>query len=275
MIRPPEPVLVLDLFPAERAELLGLLSSLTNEQWSRPTVCAGWSVKDIAGHLLGDDLGRLSRQRDGFRASEPAPGEPLVDFINRRNEEWVQAMRRLSPRVLVDLLASSGEPVVDLFRSLDPYAVGGAVSWAGPEPAPVRLDIAREYTERWHHHQQIRDAVGAPLLTDPRFLSPVLATFVRSLPHAFRDVEAPDGASVHLTITGGSRGDWAVVRQDGRWTLYAGTPEEPTAAVEIDEDRAWRLFTKGLSAEEAERSARTEGDRRLADQVLRAVAIIA
>jgi hypothetical protein len=92
------------------------------------------------------------------------------------------------------------------------------VTWAGPEPAPVWLDVAREYTERWHHHQQIRDALGRPALTAPRLFAPVLDTLVRALPHTFRDVQAPDGTHVKLTITGDAGGVWSLVR-DERWSL--------------------------------------------------------
>ncbi len=61
-----EPVLVIDLFPLERQSLLQLLAQLSEEEWYQPTVCAGWTVKDIALHVLGDDIGLLSRKRDAF-----------------------------------------------------------------------------------------------------------------------------------------------------------------------------------------------------------------
>lgn len=271
----PAPVLVTDLFPAERQALLDLLTSLTPLQWDARTACDGWSVKDIAAHLLADDLGRLSRQRDGFYATAPAPGESLLAFINRQNGEWVAALRRLSPRVLCDLLRGSGVEISALFASLDLHALGGAVSWAGPNPAPVWLDIAREYTERWHHQQHIREAVGAPGLMEPRFFAPVLATFVRALPQAFRDVEAPPGTSVQVTFAGPSGGDWSVVREAMGWTLYGGAAAGAAAHVGLEEALAWRLFTKGVSPAEAEQAARIAGDRRLARPVLEAVAIIA
>ena len=88
--------------------------------------------------------------------------DDFVAFINDLNDVWVKATRRLSPAVLCDLLGFAGRQVCAYFDSLDPYADGGPVEWAGPEPAPVWLDLAREYTERWHHQQQIRDAVGKP-----------------------------------------------------------------------------------------------------------------
>src|SRR5438045_2447830 len=110
-IQPPvpegRPIPVLDLFPAERAALLDLLSGLTDEQWAKPTVCAGWSVKDVALHILGGDLGNVSRRRDGFQMKS-TPGEDLVAFINRYNDDWVRVARRLSPRLIIDLLAFSG-----------------------------------------------------------------------------------------------------------------------------------------------------------------------
>lgn len=63
-MREPDPVLVIGLFPEERSQLLTLLDRLAEEQWQAPTVCDGWSVKDVALHILGDDIGNLSRRRD-------------------------------------------------------------------------------------------------------------------------------------------------------------------------------------------------------------------
>ena len=58
-MREAEPVIVVDLFPLERQELLLLLSQLQHEEWHKSTVYPGWTVKDIVLHLLGDDVGRL------------------------------------------------------------------------------------------------------------------------------------------------------------------------------------------------------------------------
>jgi hypothetical protein len=184
-------------------------------------------------------------------------------------------MRRLSPRILTDLLRQSGDETAALFATLDTFALGGPVTWAGPEPAPRWLDLAREYTERWHHQQHIRDAVGRPGLTEPRFFAPVLATFARALPHTFRAIDAPAGTTVQLTITGDSGGAWALVRDRDRWTLFTGLAPNPTAHVTLDQAIAWRLFTKGLSAQDAARDARIEGEHRFGRAMLDTVAIIA
>jgi hypothetical protein len=105
MLRPPDPVLVLDLFPDERHELLALLDALPPDAWSLPSLAGEWTVKDVAAHLVADDLGRLSRQGDGDRES-PVAIEDLKAYIDRRNAEWVTSMRRISPRVIRSLLHS-------------------------------------------------------------------------------------------------------------------------------------------------------------------------
>jgi hypothetical protein len=68
-LQPPVPTIVVALFPEILNELVRLLSGLSAEEWQKPTVCAGWSVKDVALHLLGGEIGNLSRRRDGHAQS--------------------------------------------------------------------------------------------------------------------------------------------------------------------------------------------------------------
>ena len=276
------PVLVVDLFPELNSSLIELLRSLSDADWQASTVCEGWSVKDLALHLLGDEIGNLSRRRDGFvdtsllqEGEDLSRWPDLVRYVNRLNELWVQGTRRLSPRLLCDLLAVTSAELHQCFKSLDPFALGSRVSWAGPEPALVWLDIAREYTERWLHQQQIRDATGRPALTEPKLFAPVLDTFVRALPHTYRDVNAPEGTYIALTITGASGGTWCLARDNGRWLLAAEVPSSCAATITIDQDVAWRLFTKGVSREQALAKATLAGDQVLAARALDTVSIIA
>ena len=128
-MKSPEPILVTALFPEVLEALIELLSGLTPDDWNKPTACSRWSVKDIASHLLGGQLGILSRKRDGYAFS----GDPiqkwddLVALINDLNDMWVKAVSRLSPRILCELLKLTGEQVCDYFNSLDPYAIGDPV----------------------------------------------------------------------------------------------------------------------------------------------------
>lgn len=273
----PGPVIVIDLFAPERQALLDLLRELSDDDWRRPTACDGWSVHDVALHMLGGDLGNISRRRDEHRpgASEVQGWEDLVAFLNGWNQSWVETARRISPRVVIDLLDVSGSQLFDYFATLDPDAMGAPVSWAGLQPAPVWLDIAREYTERWLHQQHIRDAVVRPGQTEPHFLAPALATFARALPHAYRDIEAPAGAHVRVVVEGEAGSRWSLVRQDARWWLTTEADQSAEATISIAQDTLWRLLTKGIARNEALRRARLEGDSSLAQPFFDAVAIIA
>lgn len=276
-----DPVDVIDLFPGERAALLGLLSGLDDAEWRAATACPGWSVKDVALHLLGDDVGRLSGGRDGF--PNPAFGadldlgtwDGLVAAIDRQNAAWVAGTRRMSPRLLIDLLRITGEETEAYFRELDLTAIGAPVDWAGPEPAPVWLDVAREYTERWVHQQHVRDAVGRPGLIERRWLAPVLATFARALPRALHGDSAGSGARVRLVVTGEAGGEWSAARSEAGWRLVHPSAMPATATVTLDQDLAWRLFTRGIAPEHAASRVTVEGDGPLAAAVLRTVSIIA
>lgn len=276
-----QPIITVELFPAERLALLQLLNALPDEQWANPTACSGWSVHDVALHLLGGDIGIISVRRDGYKEPQARRGldlsqwANLVTYINQHNEQWIQATQRISPRLLCEFLQVTGVAIASHFAQLDQFALGVPVHWAGPEPAPVWLDTAREYTERWLHQQHIRDAVGQPGLKERQWLVPVLETFVHALPQTLRQIDSPTGTKVQLSITGEAGGKWSAVRADQTWILSTDAASMPDAKVTVDQDIAWRLFTKGISREEALQHVRQEGNMLLANKILDMVSIIA
>ena len=88
----------------ERQDLVALLGSLTDAEWLAPTACPGWCVKDVALHLLDDDLGWLSRGRDGdLDGLIPMDVDyrDFVDALNQRNQRWIDVSRGLSRRLVV------------------------------------------------------------------------------------------------------------------------------------------------------------------------------
>ena len=65
-LRDLQPILTGHLFGPVRRELLSLLNGLDEQEWGRPTAAGKWNVKDVALHILGGDVGNLSRRRDAF-----------------------------------------------------------------------------------------------------------------------------------------------------------------------------------------------------------------
>jgi uncharacterized protein (TIGR03083 family) len=262
------------LFAKQQSAYLELLRGLNDQDWQRLTICPGWTAKDIAAHVLGGYVGRLSVWRDDFQALRPTDGEAFSAFINRINDEWVTAARRISPQLLTDLSSSVGDQIVEFWQNVDLNAVGWPVSWAGPDPAPAWLDAAREFTEYWTHQQQICEATGRIGLTGPEYLGPVLDTFMRALPHTLKDVTAKQGTTLQVTVTGAGGGSWSCSRAHGRWELRHHPDPDPEARVELDADTTWRLCTRAITREQAAKHAYIEGDQRLTNAALNIVSII-
>lgn len=272
-----QPILCAHLIRKVDDQLLDLLPSLQPAEWDLPTAAGTWQVRDVAAHLLDTALRKLSMGRDRCRVEriEIRSPQDLVDLINRLNREGVAVYRRLSPAVLCDLLQTACRQTADYYESLDPFANSAiGVSWAGEDTSANWFDTARELTERWHHQQQIRDAVGRPGIMTPELYHPVLDCFARGLPHAYREVTADLGATVRLVVRGPSGGAWQIRKTLAAWTLEPPGEASPTAAATVPEEIAWRVFTKGISRDDALQQATIEGDRRLVLPVLAMTSIV-
>jgi uncharacterized protein (TIGR03083 family) len=257
--------------------LVTLLRALPPADWRRPTVAGAWRVRDVAAHLVDVTLRRLSFHRDGMTLppSQPIASERgFVDFINELNAQWLIATERCSPRVLTDLFAVASRDLADWVEQLplDAPALFG-VSWAGEHTSDGWFDIGREFTELWHHQEQVRMAVGAPSLADARHLHAVIEIAVRGLPHAFRDVAAAAGQTLVLDVSGDSGGTWTLSREGDRWILYAGEPAASTTRVRLSDGAAWKLLFNALPQGDASTIV-VEGDPTLAAPLLNARSVI-
>lgn len=278
------PILVANLFPELSQRLVALLRSLQPDEWHLPTSSSRRMVKDVASHLLDGSLRRLSMQRDGYASPDrndgPRPEETLLEYLNRLNSDWDRATRRLSPAVLIELIDRADAELAELFRSLDPHGPAlFPVAWAGESRSENWLDVAREYTEKWHHTQQIFEATGRPSsITSRRLLHPCLETFLRALPLTFRGVEAAPGTTVAVQVTGEAGGEWYVHRTPSGWRqipVVTGPVQGTVAMSSID---LWRLVTKRRPREQvlAEfQQIRIDGDVPLASHVLDLVSMMA
>ncbi len=95
------------------------------------------------------------------------------------------------------------------------------------------------------------------------------------MPGALAGAPADDGAALRLTIAGEAGGTWRFVHRHHGWWPSDGSGLDPVAGVLLDQDVAWRLFTKTLTAADAKRPASLTGDTELAARVLRTVSILA
>ncbi len=276
---PTKPIFTAHLFPKVDGMLLGLLRSLSLEDWEKQTVSPRWKVKDVAAHLLDTALRGVSIARDGYAPPAPKIDSPaaLGTYINRVNEVGVKVYRHLSPEVLISLMEPACGQLANYHAGRDPFAQAPhGVSWAGEEKSANWFDTAREYTERWHHQQQIRLAIERPgpgIVTNELYY-PVLACFMRALPFTYRNVSAVAGTSIRITVSGECGGSWNLYRGDAAWALAEREDDQPATEITIPQEIAWRIFTKGIDRGSAESQVKVAGDAALALHVLSMVSIV-
>ena len=266
------------LFPALHARLIELLAALAPDEWALPTVAGTWTVKEVAAHLLDTQQRLIARVRGESASPSPSIASPaeLAAFINRINAEGVARYRQLDPAGLIALMDDGAAVFAAHFQSLDPSgAAPFGVSWAGEQASANWFHAAREYTERWHHQQQIRLATGRPGIMTRELYHPVLDCFMRALPFSYREKPAASGAIVRFTVTGDCGGTWSLHRDAGGWRLGDSANDGVISEITVPQEIAWRVFTKGISRDEARRHVRVSGDLELGLHLLATIAIVA
>jgi uncharacterized protein (TIGR03083 family) len=273
------PIVTAPLFEQLDDQLLALLESLPDDDWQRPTVVPRWNVRQVAAHLLDTALRRLSLDRDGGVPDDREPianADDLKRLVNELNARGVAVYGALSTRMLITLLDLSARELRQHFLSLDPMQPASwPVSWAGEARSMNWFDTAREFTERWHHQQQIRNAVARPGIMTPRLYAPVLDTFMRALPFAYRAVPAAIGEGVRVRVNGECGGEWLVRREQEGWRLvHPSEPVRALATTTIPQDLAWQIFTRAVSPTAARPLVAIEGHEPVGATVLHMIAIV-
>jgi uncharacterized protein (TIGR03083 family) len=268
----------LHLFPLLDQKLLEVLRSLDPIDWNKPTLARQWTVKDIAAHLLDGNIRTIAMIRDHHLGEGPVEihsYQDLVNHLNHLNADWVKALKRMSPGMLIELLELTGKHYYEALTSLDPKKPAlFSVAWAGQNESPNWFHIAREYTEKWHHQQQIRDAVKKHGIMTKEFFFPVMDTFMQALPYAYRNTPATNGTFIHIVVTSAIGGKWILVRHEDRWKLTQKSTT-PQAEILIDPDTTWKLFTKGISAQQVDEKIQFTGNPDLVKPVLSMLAVMA
>jgi hypothetical protein len=269
----------LHLFPILDNKLIELLNSLTAEEWNSQTVAKLWKVKDVASHLLDGNLRALSTSRDNYFGEKPEniqSYQDLVDFLNHLNMSWTSATKRLSPQVIINLLEITGKEYTQHLQTLNPFENAiFSVAWAGQETSPNWFHIAREYTEKFLHQQQIRDAVGRQGIMTKELFYPFVDTFMFAFPYTFSNISAENGTVVSIEVSTDIGGIWNIIKTDKGWVLDKSKNIDNHAKVIIDPETVWKLFSKSWKPEQVTDKVKVSGNTTLAKQALNIVAVMA
>lgn len=273
----PGPILITDRIAVLDQKLVELLETLSPEDWKKQTIAPKWKVEDVVLHLLDGNIRILSIHRDGYFGVPPGTinsYDDILAYLNQLNADWIKAAKRMSPKLVIDLFKQTNKEIADYLTTIDPYAPAlFSVAWAGEERSANWFHWAREYTERWHHQQQIRLAVGKEKeLYKREWYHPHLETSMRALPYHYRNFPGKKDEVLSFEITGEAGGIWYLYNDGNKW-IQAENLTVTENLITIEGEIAWRLFTKGIRKEET--SIKIQGNKQAGEHLLSMLAVMA
>jgi len=171
-----------------------------------------------------------------------------VAWLDELQAEWVRAARRLSPRLVTDLLRWTGPQISVTFAGEDLRARTASVSWAGPDLVPAWLDQARELSEYWIHRQQILQALGRRSDLRADLAGPVLDALRWAYPYRLASAAAEPGDTVSIMVTGPLARTWHLVAAETGWQFSDQPGPRLAGSLAMDAEQAWRLLTNNMPA---------------------------
>jgi uncharacterized protein (TIGR03083 family) len=124
-----------------------LVRGIGADEWERPSRCAGWTVGDVARHVIGSMADVAAGRLDGL-------GTPEV------TEREVQERAGRSPAQLADECAEVRKAAAGMLPLFDDAA------WSGPAPGGYEGSLGDGvealWYDTWLHADDIRAALGRP-----------------------------------------------------------------------------------------------------------------
>ena len=128
----------------QRIGLAGLLEGLTAEQWTAPSLCDGWQVRDVAAHLTHSHMhpvrAIVEAARSGFRF------DSMIQRLGREDprsqSEIAIALRGMAGSRKRVPGTSVQQPLIELLVHGQDIAVPLGIDW------PMPLDAAREAAQK-------------------------------------------------------------------------------------------------------------------------------
>lgn len=176
---------------SEAKRLEQYLSSLSPDDWRRPSACDQWTVADVVAHLADMSITFAERITKGLQGNvSPPPNRPAAGTITEDDFREGIAQRAISRR------ESLGDQLLSAFvegnEELDQVLAGlGPQDWdkfcyhaMGPEPVRTLVDM--RITELSMHGWDIRSSFDPKATLSPESLTALINTIPRAVRRAFR-----------------------------------------------------------------------------------------
>ena len=246
--------------------VLTLCQQLDEDDWSAPTDCPGWTVRDVLAHLVHIETALVD-------------GELVAADTSRREvePEWtragVESLRDQTPEALRHQLAAAVLRRASELERLGPIDPGGTPDVT---PAGLRWDWATLLRNRaidvWVHEQDIRRAVDRRGGMQGVSAQLAVRAFASALPYVLgKKVAPPPGTKVAWNVHGPVEVDKVLSINDERRAVPADADAGVTAGLEMDTETFVVLAAGRRGADEVD--VLIEGDKVLARRVIDAMGV--
>jgi uncharacterized protein (TIGR03083 family) len=202
---------MLGIARAERERLGRTIQYTEPEVWERPSVCEGWSNRDIIAHLAAQETasaqlvaGQPATEFDAFR---DANGGDL--WVNGFNEWAVTTRAEIDTRRLIGDWGKAADAFLERTAELDDDGWRSKrVDWVAGEIG-IRYLVQSRVIEWWLHGEDIRESASLEENPqhDPVYLTNDLA--IRMLPYSLGQAgRSSPGRSVMVELEGVGEGTW-------------------------------------------------------------------
>jgi uncharacterized protein (TIGR03083 family) len=257
---------VVDALVGEWQALAELLDPLTEEEWSLPSPCPGWTVKDVAAHVIGTEL-TLEGQSSPALTDTLRSGAHIRNDIGAINEAWVDSFRsRPGPEVARTLREVTARRAAAL-EAMSPEEFD-ADSWTPAGPGSYGRFMQIRVYDCWVHEQDIRSALGRPGHLSGPAAEQSLDEVTRAAGYIVgKKAGAPQGSSVEIELTGPTSGRIAVAIE-GRAAVVPELTGPPTAGVRMPFDTFMAMASGRVPADPQAAGVELSGDTDLAARVV-------
>ena len=213
---------IVGVLEEQQNELAALLAGLEDDDWNRPSACAGWSISDVVLHLAQSNEMAIGSTRGTFdevlgRLLEGAAPAANVD---EGAEVMVVNERGRPPS---EVYARYQRSCVDLREGLLRHEPSDRVQWVAGQLAARTLATTR-LAEAWIHTGDVAIGLGVDLDPTDR-LWHIARLAWRTIPYAFQRAgrEAPGPVAFRLTAPNGDPWDFG---DDVAPTVITGSAHE-------------------------------------------------
>lgn len=248
----------------EHARLLRMLESLGADDWSQPTACTEWTVREMVAHQAGAyasfaSFAELRRQYlvpppKGRLAEDVINEIQIADRKNKTNEELVAEIREKGPRTITN-------------RQRVPFFLR-AISTPRPDGTKLNLGYVLDIIftrDTWMHRLDLARATNREMKLTRGHDGRIVELVVRDVNALLAPKLGADSIGVELTGVAG-----------GAWRVGGSPAVRGTMRATIQMDALdFNIYASGrFTFEQARAKALIQGDRALAENMLSQISVL-